>query len=65
MKLKMLKLTEQEYIDITDYQKVRSVIQVLSQITPASSVISEKDFAIVMRMLDKWYYELKEKFEIK
>lgn len=50
-------MNKQEYIDLTDYQKIIDVNWILSNIVPEiSSIITSDDYIIVMKIIDKWKY---------
>jgi len=55
-------MTEQEYIDVRDMQRVNSAMNGLRDIVPDnSSVIVQNELFSVMRMLSKWmsdYYRV-------
>lgn len=48
-------MNEQEYIDLTDYQKITDVYGILSNIVSnISSVIMMEDYITIMKILDGW-----------
>jgi hypothetical protein len=48
-------MTEQEYINLTELERVRNAIIILRKITPTISVvIAETEHAALMRVLSAW-----------
>ena len=58
-------MTEQEYIDATDLQKLKSAILILRDITPPNSKVLPSDkFGVVVETLQEWRDELYKQVEI-
>lgn len=58
-------MTEQEYIDLSDAEKVKVARDLIKDIVPkSSSVISEEDHEAVLHKLYYWWNELHSKFNI-
>jgi hypothetical protein len=52
-------MTEQEYIDLSDLQTVRIIINLFRDITPdVSTVIKPEECKMVKQIVSKWYDEL-------
>jgi hypothetical protein len=59
-------MTEQEYIDATDLQKVRMIKDILLDITSEiSNVITEEEMDIVYPVISIWEQKLTESIEVK
>lgn len=59
-------MTEQEYIDATDIEKVRSAKEALQRIVPAnSSVVNPIDYDTVMKIIYAWEHKLYKTIKIR
>lgn len=58
-------MTEQEYINATDFDKVMCARTILEKIIPENSkVITKKEKVDLFKILNKWMYELSETLKI-
>lgn len=58
-------MTEQEYVDLSDLQRVRIAIKVLSEIvTENSKIIKEKDYKEVVSKICDWADELSNQVQV-
>ena len=58
-------MTEQEYIDVSDLQKIDAARRLLRRIVPEnSSVVKRGELAVVYRQLNDWADKLYAKIEV-
>lgn len=59
-------MTEQEYINVCDLQRITDAKNILRDVLPeTSNIITSEDKAIVFKILNKWQDELFKAIKIK